>query len=49
MPFTVIRVVRVDDYNDTVFTQIVNTDDLFSDEFKQELEDKHLDWVEYYD
>ena len=49
MPFTVIRVFKIDDYDNTVFIQMVNTSDLYSDEFKQELENKNLDWEEYYD
>jgi len=48
MPFTVIRVFKVDDYDNTIFMQIVNMSDLYSDEFKQELENKNLDWEEYY-
>lgn len=48
MPFTVIRVFRADDYDNTVFMQMVNTSDLYSDEFKRALENKNLDWEEYY-
>ena len=49
MPFKVIRVFRKDDYDTTIFMQLVNISDLDSDEFKQELENKNLDWEEYYD
>lgn len=48
MPFTVIRVFKIDDYDNTVFIQMVNTSDLYDDVFKQELENKNLDWEEYY-
>lgn len=48
MPFKVIRFFKIDDYDNTVFIQMVNTSDLYSDEFKQELENKNLDWEEYY-
>jgi len=48
MPFTVIRVFKIDDYDNTVFIQMVNTSDLYYDVFKQELENKNLDWEEYY-
>lgn len=48
MPFTVIRVFKIDDYDNTVFMQIVNTSDLYYDVFEQELENKNLDWEEYY-
>jgi len=49
MPFTVIRVFKIDDYDTTMFIQMVGIDDLYSDEFKQELENKNLDWAEYFD
>jgi len=48
MPFIVIRVFKIDDYDTTMFMQMVNTSDLYSDEFKRELENKNLDWEEYY-
>jgi hypothetical protein len=48
MPFTVIRVFEIDDYDTTMFMQMVDIGDLYSDEFKQELENKNLDWEEYY-
>jgi len=48
MPFKVIRVFKIDDYDNTVFIQMVNTSDLYYDVFKQELENKNLDWEEYY-
>lgn len=49
MPFTVIRVFKIDDYDNTVFIQMVNTSDLYYDVFEQELKNKNLDWEEYYD
>lgn len=49
MPFKVIRFFKIDDYDNTVFMQIVGIDDLYSEEFKQELKNKNLSWEEYYD
>jgi len=49
MPFIVIRVFKIDDYDNTMFMQAVGVDDLYSDGFKRELENKNLDWEEYYD
>jgi len=48
MPFKVIRVFKIDDYDNTVFIQMVNTSDLYYDVCKQELENKNHDWEEYY-
>jgi len=48
MPFKVIRVFDINDYGTTMFMQIVGIDDLYSDEFEQELDNKNLSWEEYY-
>lgn len=48
MPFTVIRVFDINDYGATMFMQMVAIDDLYSDEFEQELDNKNLSWEEYY-
>ena len=48
MPFTVIRVFKIDDYDTTMFMQMVDIGDLYSEEFERELENKGLDWEEYY-
>ena len=48
MSFTVIRVFEKNNYDETIFKQIVDIGDLYSEEFERELENKGLDWEEYY-
>lgn len=44
----IIRVYKLGDYDNTLFIQAISMSDLYSDEFKRELDSKLLDWEEYY-
>lgn len=44
----VIRVFDINDYEKTIFIQVIDDRDLETDGFKRELISKGLEWEEYY-
>lgn len=45
----VIRVFDINDYEKTIFIQVIDDRDLETDGFKRELISKGLEWEEYYE